>query len=330
MRRLNLRIFKNKWNNTPTFERRLFAVFCTIFLALFLFSIVLTAPRGFISHTIIRIEKGENLSNVANKLSESGYIKSKTIYKIFTFLNGRGGVVYAGDYFFEKPLTVMTVAHRIATQDEHLMPERITVQEGLNKFQIAELFASQFNIFSVEEFEKVANEGYLFPDTYFFLPNAGSSEVARRMEDNFMEQTKDLDEKIKNAEYSLNEIITMASIIEKEANTPESRRIVSGILWKRLEMDMALQVDATFAYVNGKNTYTLSLEDLEDESPYNTYINTGLPPGPISNPGLDSIIAAVEPEETDYLYFLHDLSGKIYYAEDFDGHQRNRELYLRR
>jgi UPF0755 protein len=93
---------------------------------------------------------------------------------------------------------------------------------------------------------------------------------------------------------------------------------------------MPLQVDATFSYVNGKNTYTLSRADLKDDSPYNTYTNKGLPPGPIANPGIEAIEAALYPEKTDYLYFLSDLRGKMYYAKNFDGHQRNRELYLRK
>ena len=128
----------------------------------------------------------------------------------------------------------------------------------------------------------------------------------------------------------MNEVIIMASIIEDEANgTLESKRIVSGILWKRLRLEMPLQVDAPFQYYNGKNSYTLTKEDLKEDHEYNTYTNKGLPPTAITNPGIDSIRAAITPTKTDYLYFLSDKKGNMYYAKNFEEHKINRELYLR-
>ena len=121
----------------------------------------------------------------------------------------------------------------------------------------------------------------------------------------------------------------MASIIEREAITPEARRIVSGILWKRIKMGMPLQVDATFAYVNGKNTYELTAEDLHIDSKYNTYEYKGLPPGPICNPGLDSIIATIEPTATPYLYYLSEKNGTMHYAKTFEEHKMNKVKYMR-
>jgi len=127
---------------------------------------------------------------------------------------------------------------------------------------------------------------------------------------------------------TLHEVLTMASIIEKEVRTPEDMKLVSGVLWKRIEVGMPLQVDAPFIYYNGKNSYTLTKEDLSDDHEYNTYKNKGLPPTAITNPGLDSIRAAITPTNTEYLYFLSDKSGNMYYAKNFEGHKRNRELYL--
>ena len=128
--------------------------------------------------------------------------------------------------------------------------------------------------------------------------------------------------------YKLGDIIIMASILEAEARTTESRKIIAGILWKRLKLGMPLQVDSTFSYINGKNTYELTLDDLQIDSPYNTYKYASLPPGPIGNPGVDAINSALNPTVTKYLYFLSSKSGKMYYATTFEQHIKNKELYL--
>ena len=120
----------------------------------------------------------------------------------------------------------------------------------------------------------------------------------------------------------------MASLIEKEADTAEDRRIVSGILWNRIDADMPLQVDAVFGYILDRSGYAPTGSDLEIDSPYNTYENRGLPPGPIANPGLDALTAALHPAATEYFYYLTGRDGLMYYAETFEEHKRNRELYL--
>jgi UPF0755 protein len=120
----------------------------------------------------------------------------------------------------------------------------------------------------------------------------------------------------------------MASLVEEETRTPADRRLVAGILWKRIKLGMPLQVDAVFPYINGKNTYEVTARDLKIDSPYNTYLYPGLPIAPIANPGLDSIKAAIEPAESPYLYYLSDRAGAMHYAKTFEEHKRNRELYL--
>ena len=121
----------------------------------------------------------------------------------------------------------------------------------------------------------------------------------------------------------------MASLLEEEARQTPTRRTVAGILWKRLDLGMPLQVDATLRYLLGKSSHELTREDLEYDSPYNTYKDAGLPPGPISNPGLDAILAALRPVETAYLYFLTDSEGNIHYARTFEEHVANKAMYLR-
>jgi UPF0755 protein len=287
-------------------------------------------PRDFPDEKTIRIERGLSIGEAGAVLDESGIIRSSFWFKVFSTLARSEGGIVAGDYYFKHPESVTSVSFRVSHGQHGLETVRTTIPEGLSVFQMAPLLEGRFSLFDAETFVANAREGYLFPDTYFFLVNATASDIIQRMEEHFVEQTADLEQAAITEGKSWEDIVTMASIIEEEAKHEDDRAIISGILWKRIEIGMALQVDATFSYVNGKNSYTLTLEDLEDDSPYNTYEYTGLPPTPIANPGLASLEAALYPEESEYLYFLSDLDGNMYYAEDFDGHQRNRELYLRR
>jgi len=148
------------------------------------------------------------------------------------------------------------------------------------------------------------------------------------MENNFNVKISEIQDKIEKSKKSLKDVIIMASILEKEGNSFESNKIIAGILWKRIEIGMPLQVDAVFPYIIGKNTYELTLEDLKVDSKYNTYLHKGLPPGPISNPGIYSILATLEPIKTDNLYYLSDKNGTMHYATNFEQHKKNKELYL--
>jgi UPF0755 protein len=148
------------------------------------------------------------------------------------------------------------------------------------------------------------------------------------MKSNFFDRIKTLDTEISNFDKPLPDIIKMASIVEEEARTFESKQIIAGILWKRLSIGMPLQVDASFKYINGKGTKDLTLTDLKIDSPYNTYVYKGLPPTPIANPGLVSIKATVTPIKTDYLYFLTDRKGVMHYAKTYSEHLANKKKYL--
>ncbi len=309
-------------------------VLIVFFLCSLLFSVffvtALSSPSNFQKFTTVRIEKGSGLSTTASILGENHIIASPSWFKVITVLSGRSRSVIAGDYYFARAENVFDVIHRVSRGDYNLVEVRITIPEGLTVFQIAEILHSKLIMFDTKQFVELAAEGYLFPDTYFFLPNATNTEVIEKMRRNFDAKIIPLLSDIEKTEKTLKDIITMASIIEEEAKHDEDRPKISSVLWNRIAIDMPLQVDAAFSYVNGKHTYTLTKEDLFDESPYNTYRNKGLPPTPIANPGIESIKASINPANTDYLYFLSDLSGKMYYAKDFDGHQKNRELYLRK
>ncbi|OHB00550.1 MAG: hypothetical protein A3E94_02010 [Candidatus Zambryskibacteria bacterium RIFCSPHIGHO2_12_FULL_44_12b] len=327
---MNINTGFSYWRKITKKEKQIAGSFAVLVLLGIFNALFWSPPRLFPAHTILQIKDGDSLSAVASQLEGEKLVRSVFWFKVSVVLSGGSGSIRAGDYFFNQPADVFSLSRRLTQGNFNLTAKKVTIPEGFNIFQIAELLETQFDLFDPEEFLSIAKEGMLFPDTYFFPQNIDAMTVAKRMEDNFLSKFEELKPLIDKSGKSPEEILIMASIVEEEANTPESRRIVSGILWKRIEIDMALQVDASFAYVNGKGTYSLTRNDLATDSPYNTYTNTGLPPGPISSPGLDSLKAAIEPQESDYLYFLHDLDGNIYYAKDFDGHQLNRERYLRK
>ncbi|MFA6269841.1 MAG: endolytic transglycosylase MltG [Candidatus Paceibacterota bacterium] len=319
-------------------DNHILRITAIVALVLFLFSIFYIfswrAPSPFPEQALITIERGESLTQVANSFKQKNIIRSDFWLKTFIVILGGEKRVVAGDYYFPTATNIFRVAKMIHKGEFGLIALRVTLPEGSSSIEMAEILKKQLPNFNAEDFKKeVADnnyEGFLFPDTYFLTPNVKASDVILMMRENFTRQTKPYEADIIKFQKPLNEIIIMASIIEDEANrTLESKRIVSGILWKRLRMKMPLQVDAPFQYYNGKNSYTLTKEDLKQDHEYNTYLNKGLPPTAITNPGIDSIRAAITPTPTEYLYFMSDKSGNMYYAKNFEGHQTNREAYLR-
>lgn len=309
--------------------------FVVLLLVLFstLYFFFWRSPGPFPEQALITIERGESLSEVANSFKDHKVIRSTFWLKVFiTFLGGEKKVV-AGDYYFPSAVNVFKVAKMLHKGEFGLIAIRITIPEGTSSMEMAKIFEKKLPAFRADNFvNKVMDEnyeGYLFPDTYFMTPNTKADDVILMMRENFARQMKPYEEDILKSKKTLNDIITVASIIEGEANgSSESKRIVSGILWKRLRLGMLLQVDAPFQYYNGKNSYTLTKKDLAEDHKYNTYKNKSLPPTAISNPGIDSIRAAIAPTKTEYLYFLSDKKGNMYYAKDFEEHKINRELYL--
>ena len=277
----------------------------------------LSAPKDFPSGAAIAIEKGTGLAEISGKLKEGGFVKSKYAFALYARALGKSKKIKYGKYLFNEPVSVFSLISRLAKGEFGFKPIKVTITEGLTAKEISELFGG-FENFDKEEFlEKTGKlEGYLFPDTYLFLPFAETEQIIGTMTDNFKKKTGDVGK----------DIVIMASLIEKEVPDSGDRKIVSGILWKRLKLGMVLQVDAVFPYITGKQK--VLLDDLKIDSPYNTYLHKGLPPGPISNPGLDAIEAARNPKETPYLYYLSGKDGKTRFAKTFSEHLRNKEKYL--
>ncbi len=308
----------------------LYGVLLLVFVVFFIYYFFFRIPPNFNENTTVRIESGKSLIATSEYLKNQGIINSSFWLINLVILFGGEHRVVAGDYLFKLPANLFTVASRITHGNYQITPVKVTIPEGMNVYEISDLLSKKFNLFDSVGFLELAKdkEGYLFPDTYFFLPNTTAAEIIEMMQRTFTKRLIGVESELASSSHTQSDIITMASILEEEARTTEDRKIVAGILWRRIQLGIALQVDSSFKYINGKSSSELTLTDLKIKSPYNTYTNRGLPPTPISNPGLDSIKAVLEPTSTDYLYFLSDKNGEMHYAKTLKEHAINRAKYL--
>lgn len=310
-----------------------FLVVVTAFIfvgILFLLSAT-SSPGPLELDKIITIESGATLSETAENLKNGGILKYEFPFEVLVIAMAGDDGVISGEYVFKSAESAFKVSRRIVHGNYGFEKVKITFPEGGTVSQMADTISKAIPKFEKGEFTRLSQkeEGYLFPDTYFFPINAKATEIVSVLKENFYKKTDPLENKIKLFGKTKSEIIIMASIIEKEAVTPEDRRIVSGILWKRLKLGIPLQVDATFLYTLGKRSDELTETDLKTDTPYNTYTRRGLPIAPIGNPGLDAILSAIEPKDSAYLFYLSDDNGKMHYAKNFDGHKINKAKYLR-
>ncbi|MFA5987372.1 MAG: endolytic transglycosylase MltG [Candidatus Paceibacterota bacterium] len=283
------------------------------------------------STRIVEIMPGETTAAVGTRLYNQSFIKSPFLFKVLVraFSPTRG--VIAGRYKIENGTGLLSVAKILTSRDLGGGLVKVTFPEGTNISEMADLLDGRILNFDKKKFEDMAKakEGYLFPDTYFFSSVASPDNVIAAMEENFENKMESVKNDIVASGHSGEDVLIMASILEEEGKTTESRKVISGILWKRLSAGMALQVDATLGYVLGKGSLNLTVDDLKMKSPYNTYVKRGLPPSPISNPGMDSIMAAIYPTKSPYVYYLSDKDGNIYYAKTFEEHKQNKAQYLK-
>ena len=287
-------------------------------------------PADFSPGSTVVIPHGASAPLIAQTLADEHIIAHPSILRLFLRATGASDRVQAGAYLFTVPENLLTVAYRLVTGAYGLPPVRMTFVEGTTVREMAGQVADAFPGISSEDFSVAAqpDEGYLFPDTYFFPSSADARSIVAAMRANFTAKILPLSDEVSASGHSLPAVVTMASLIEKEARTSANRRIVAGILYNRLKLGMPLQVDAVFGYIYGRDTYSPSYAELSVNSPYNTYTHTGLPPGPIDNPGLDSIEAALNPTQTNYLYYLTDKNGVMHYATTYAQHQSNLRKYL--
>jgi UPF0755 protein len=264
-------------------------------------------------------------------LHEARFIRSPFLFTAFVRILGGESGAAAGEYSFKRPVGVIRLAHRVARAEYGIEKISITIPEGTSVREISKILRRKLPRLNPEDFLRAAlpYEGYLFPDTYFFPENIGAEDVVSVMRENFNRRMREVSPLLIAFRRPISDVIVMSSLVEEEARTEETRRRIAGILWKRLRIGMPLQVDAVFPYILGKNTFQVTFEDLQFDSPYNTYRFAGLPPGPITNPGLDAIRATLTPIETPYFYYLSDMQGEMHYAVTHDEHVQNKEKYLR-
>lgn len=313
-----------------TYKKIMFVVLLFIF-GIFYSAFYLLPPKNFGQDRIIEIEKDIGSFEIAKFLKQENIVKSSTFLHIAIILNGGERRVRAGDYLFESPINVFRVAKRITEGEFGFTPRKVTLPEGLTVNEMSSILESKLINFSTTTFVNLGREkeGYLFPDTYLLRPTARAEEVISLLESTFEKRIAEMSSEIVSFNKPLKDIVNMAAILEEEAKDEKSRRIISGILWKRIRLGMPLQVDAVFRYINGKTSEELTQEDLKIDSPYNTYLYRGLPPAPITNPGSESLRAAVTPIDTPYLYFLTGKDNEMYYAKTLDEHVKNKEKYLK-
>jgi UPF0755 protein len=289
----------------------------------------LSAPTAFPTG-VVSVTPGSSVRTLADDLEQKNVIRSPLAFEILVRLSGHSHDIQAADYLFKAPASVFTIAYRISIGDTGIVPLKVTFPEGTASFDMARILANTISGFDASQFKTLAaaREGYLFPDTYLLLPTATPESVIEKMSANFGDKIASIRLAISSSQHSESDIVTMASIVEREANNPEDRRIVAGILWHRIAIHMPLQVDAVFGYLHQMGSYAPNVVDLESDSPYNTYRHKGLPPGPIANPGIDAIEAAAKPTPSDYLYYLTGKDGLMHYAKTFDEHKANVVKYL--
>ena len=299
-------------------------------LAGFLYTRVIQPPDNFPIDALVTIDEHMSLSDIAAHLESNEVVRSAMTLRLIVYMTGNERSVHAGDYLFKEPRDVFSIARAISIGAFGLEPLRIRVPEGATTEEMRKIFSSRFQRFNEDNFRVAAEpyEGFLFPDTYFFLPNATDELVIRTMRQNFDAHIKELEKDIAASGRSLTDIVIMASLLEREARTYTDRRMIAGVLWNRIDKDMLLQVDAAFLYTLGKSTYQLTEGDLASETPYNTYRYKGLPPGAIGSPSIDSLRAAVNPVKHSYLYYLADRRGTTYYSRTYQEHLQKKRRYI--
>lgn len=278
------------------------------------------------------VAKGDSLSNVINKLHKEGYIKRPNVIKLYINIRRIDTTIKQGKYNINTNISIDRFI-KILNQgfDDEIV--KVTIPEGYNVEDIGKLLEDK-GIITKEQFikscknyklpqyvkqnknTKYSLEGYLFPDTYRFKQGVSGNEIIKDMLEQFKLVINDIEKK-NNKINNLHEILTKASIIEKEARSEEDRFKISSVIDNRIQKQMKLQVDATVLYSLGEHKKRLYYKDLNINSPYNTYKVKGLPPGPICNPGKPSIIAALKPQKTDYLYYVLENNKGHYFTKDY-------------
>ncbi len=294
---------------------------------------------------IFAVEPGTSIDSITNDLVSGEFIKSALAFRVYIKLHQLDNNIQAGQHYLSSAMTIKEIARRLTTptyQEER----SLTFIEGWTNKEMAEYLAAN-DILATADFINALEQkydynflpkrsqrdylqGYLFPDTYRIFAATTAEEIIAKLLNNFSQKVMaSLQSQIDNSSMTLEEIVTLASIIEHEVRTPSDRAMVADIFLRRLADNYPLQSDATVNYVTDKGLTQPSFADTKINSPYNTYQNVGLPPGPICNPSLSAIEAVLNPIANDYYFFLTtNDDGRVIYSKDYDEHLINKAKYL--
>jgi UPF0755 protein len=279
---------------------------------------------------IFVVAKGAGVKSIAKTLKEQKLIKDETAFYLLVKKLGIENKIQAGSFRLSPSQTAEQIAQSLTKGSLDVW---VTIPEGKRAEEIADLLEKNVPSYNTQWREQLlSNEGYLFPDTYLFAQDATIEQIIETMRNNFNQKYKQLSNTQTNRTQS--ELVTIASLIEREGKHDVDRPLIASVIYNRLDNGMPLQIDATVQYVLGYQPSEqswwkrhLSLDDLTVSSAYNTYKNIGLPPSPIANPGIQSLKAAMNPANTDYLFYITDKNGINRYGKTNAEHERNIEKY---
>ena len=301
--------------------------------------------RGYPGSRVIVQVPHQSARRVLRVLEEQGVIRPSPLGRLYLALTGHAGDLKAGEYLFEEPMTAPQVLEKLIRGEIYY--HKVTVPEGLRSGEIFAAFLRQgfgdeeefhaafLDVARIAEMDPGATdlEGYLFPDTYFLPRGATARQIVDQMVHHHLGLwTPEWTRQAKSAGLTPRQVVTLASLIEKETARPEERTLISSVFHNRIGKGMRLQCDPTIIYaLSMRNRYrgVLTRRDLELDSPYNTYLYAGLPPGPIANPGRESLQAALFPERTDFLYFVSMNNGRHAFSTNLQDHSRAVRKYQR-
>jgi len=328
-----------------------FIILLVFIFVLWMSKVVLFSQNGDKEVRPVEIAQGESLTQITINLQKAGIVQNKTLFVSYIRLKGVAKSIKAGTHNLPGNLSVRSLVNNLISGATIENEMNITILEGWNLRDIASMLkeakviSSDQELFSLTGFPAQTNptlsllpesiyipagnslEGVLFPDTYRVYKNSKPGEVLSKILDNFDQKMADLAQVKNESGLSPYEVLTLASIVAKEGKTLEDKKMVAGIFLNRLRDSIALRSDATVNYLTQKVTDNPSLKDLDVDSMYNTYMYRGLPPGPISNPGADDILAVRQPTKSNYFYFLNTKEGKLIYSKTFEEHVANRVKY---
>lgn len=288
-------------------------------------------PADYALPTTFTVENGASVRVITAEMKQQGLVKSDTFLYLLLVSFFDPTSIKASTYSIDEHLTSYELAKKLVEGDFASDLVRFTHFEGEPVSKIAENAEKQLVEFDKTKFLDLAipQEGRLFPDTYLVPKTFSAESLFELMTASFDEAIQPLAAQIEESSLPLDEIIILASIIEREANSPESMKLVASVFSNRLAIGMPLQADASIEYILNKPLKELTAADLEIDSPYNTYLNPGLPPTPIGNPGIAAITAVLEPTESDYFYYITDNDGGFHFSITYEEHLYNVNLYLR-